>query len=193
MSARFSRQFRPLRNRYCALGVGPRAPGLPIPRAFRPRVPINPILPARRTGGRAGLFVCRNHRAGTGLCSAGRVSRTWWQREQGWFLRLPALANEKAVELLSHPARFELGLGSKWQRRCNPGEGTMPRWVDEGWVLVKDSVTGSQLRCFRPILVAGSPCAPTFPDPIPWLPTRSSSTKTWASGSSSLPGTERRL
>lgn len=34
--------------------------------------------------------------------------------------RLQALANEKAVELLSHPARSVLGLGSKWQNRHDP-------------------------------------------------------------------------
>lgn len=41
----------------------------------------------------------------SGFFHAGRVSRTRWQREQGWFLRLHTLANEMAVELLSHPAR----------------------------------------------------------------------------------------
>jgi hypothetical protein len=35
---------------------------------------------------------------------AGRVSRTRRQEEQGRFLRLLALANEKADELLSRPA-----------------------------------------------------------------------------------------
>lgn len=35
---------------------------------------------------------------------AGCVSRTWRQEEQGRFLRLLALANETADELLSRPA-----------------------------------------------------------------------------------------
>ena len=115
----------------------------------------------------------RNLPAHAELSVAGRVSRTWWQREQGRFLRLLTLAYEVAVELLYHPARSASGVGQEMAKRAKPGtittrphkanarvvqrtgsavtatapqppppSATISGWVEEAWILLRESVTG---------------------------------------------------